>query len=165
VDSQGNVYGTTVMGGSIVNTGTVWEILKGSNTITTLAAFTGPDGQEPTGSLTLDTQGNLYGTTTGAGPSQYGTLWEIANGTSTLSTLASFGGVNGATPYAGLTIGADGQLYGTTIYGGAGGDGTVFEYQIATPEPSSLIMTVVISTLAGAAMLLRRRFRLPVARR
>ena len=46
-----------------------------------------------------------------------------------LTTLFSFNGSNGANPYAGLTVDANGNLFGTTFNGGANNDGTVFEIQ------------------------------------
>ena len=45
----------------------------------------------------------------------------------TLTTLVSFNGLSGQMPFAGLMADAAGNLYGTTIQGGASGDGTVFE--------------------------------------
>ena len=56
-----------------------------------------------------------------------GTVFELAKGSSTIATLASFGGTNGHDPYAGLIMDSSGNLYGTTYGGGANGDGTVFE--------------------------------------
>ncbi len=47
----------------------------------------------------------------------------------TLTTLASFNGSDGSNPVATLSIDGVGTLYGTTRFGGAGGDGTVFELQ------------------------------------
>ena len=46
---------------------------------------------------------------------------------STPTTLVSFNGTNGEDPYAGLIADAAGDLFGTTVDGGANGDGTVFE--------------------------------------
>ena len=43
--------------------GTVFEVAKGSNAITTLASFNGTNGYDPQAGLVLDSQGNLYGTT------------------------------------------------------------------------------------------------------
>jgi len=45
----------------------------------------------------------------------------------TLHTLVSFNGINGSSPEAGLITDAAGDLFGTTMDGGASGVGTVFE--------------------------------------
>ena len=56
----------------------------------------------------------------------YGTVFKVTtNGT--LTTLVSFNGTNGANPYAALTLGNDGNFYGTTSEGGSSGYGTVFK--------------------------------------
>src|ERR1700690_2735835 len=81
----------------------------------------GLDGSEPAAGLTLDAAGNLYGTTF-EGDALTGTVYKIAfkNSNWILSPLYLFtlGGSNGAIPYARVTIGKDGTLYGTTGYGG-----------------------------------------------
>src|SRR5262249_40144098 len=123
--------------------GTLWKIVRGTNSVTTLATFT----QSPSG-VTLDAQGNLFGT---AG----NTIWEFAKGSSTVRTLATIGNDNSIGVNGGLTLGTDGQLYGTTQAGGDYGDGSVFVF--STPEPSSMVMTVIISTLVGATALLKHR--------
>src|SRR5512135_2938487 len=93
-----------------------------------LASFNGATGSGPRAGLTLDAQGNLYGTTDGGGANGQGTLFELAAGSGTITTLASFNGANGAYPEAGLIMDAQGNLYGTTSNGGAFDDnGTVFE--------------------------------------
>jgi uncharacterized repeat protein (TIGR03803 family) len=126
LDTSGNLYGTTVRGGS-VNDGTVFELAKGSSTITTLASFNGTNGSEPLGGLVLDTSGNLYGTTDQGGAYHDGTVFELAEGSHTIDDLASFQGSYGANPLAALIIDPSGNLYGTTRFGGASGDGTIFE--------------------------------------
>src|SRR5262245_14118541 len=58
-DAQGNLFGTSASGGL----GTLFEITPGSNQITTLVQFTGPNGSQPRAGLVADADGNLYGTT------------------------------------------------------------------------------------------------------
>lgn len=81
VDSAGNVYGTTEEGGAN-GEGTVFKLAAGSFLYTDLHDFNynGTDGYGPEGGVSLDSLGNLYGTT-GAGGSNggYGTVWQIAN--------------------------------------------------------------------------------------
>jgi uncharacterized repeat protein (TIGR03803 family) len=74
-----------------------------------------------------DTAGNLYGTTIGGGASGHGTIFKLdASGKETV--LYSFaGGTDAAAPDADLLRDAAGNLYGTTIAGGASGAGTVFK--------------------------------------
>ena len=126
LDGQGNLYGTTITSGAS-NDGTVFEIVKGSGTITTLASFNGTNGATPLSGLVLDSQGNLYGTTSQGGASNDGTVFEIVKGSNTITTLATFDGTNGAKPFAGLVLDGQGNLYGTTSQGGASNDGTVFK--------------------------------------
>ena len=91
MDSSGNLYGMTYSGGASGD-GTVFELAKGSGTITTLASFNGADGSNPLGSLIMDSGGNLYGTTGGGGTYNSGTVFEVVAGSGTITTLASFNG-------------------------------------------------------------------------
>ena len=134
-DAQGNLFGTTNRGGAN-DLGTAWELAAGSNTPTTLATFKGANGANPVAGLTLDPQGNLFGTTelggptwSPTGPFGFGTVFELAAGGHTFTTLASFNGANGAAPTAVLTLDAQGNLFGTANEGGppGGAGGTVFE--------------------------------------
>src|SRR5665213_1493519 len=126
VDSIGNLYGTASRGGASGD-GTIFEIAKGSGTITTLVSFNGTNGANPSAGVTLDAAGDLYGTTDGGGDSNDGTVFEIAKGSGTITTLASFIFANG-NAVAGVALDASGNLYGTTYDGGgSGSDGTVFE--------------------------------------
>ena len=92
--------------------------------------------------MTIDSNGDFFGTTAHGGASNAGTVWEIAKGSSTIATIASFNGTNGSTPVAGVTIAANGDLFGTSYYGGASsgplGDGTVWELT----KGSSAITTI-----------------------
>jgi uncharacterized repeat protein (TIGR03803 family) len=138
-DANGNLFGTATFGGAGFNgslgsgLGTVWELAKGSSTITPLASFNGTNGQQPVAGVTFDANGNLFGTASNGGASGIGTVWELAKGSSTITPLASFNGTNGAFPNGGVTFDAHGNLFGTASNGGPGfngpgtGPGTVWE--------------------------------------
>jgi uncharacterized repeat protein (TIGR03803 family) len=103
-----------------------------AQTYTVLYSFTGgADGGSPYGGVILDTHGSLYGTTTGGGAHEDGTIFEVdASGHETV--LHSFNREEGALPLGGLTRDPAGNLYGTNSRGGGGGCdgkgcGTVFK--------------------------------------
>ena len=87
---------------------------------------------DPMSNLVADSKGNLYGTTTEGGASNDGTVFELAFGTWTLTTLVSFTGTNGGDPEAGLVIDNNGNLFGTASSGGTANDGTLFEVAAGT---------------------------------
>ena len=124
--NDGNFYGTTFEGGSSI-LGTVFMVTT-NGTLTRMVSFTDSNGAYPNG-LTLGSDGNFYGTTEEGGKNGYGTVFKVTtNGT--LTTLYSFtGGLDGRNPTAALTLGNDGNFYGTTSaeqFDGSGGYGTVF---------------------------------------
>src|SRR5205085_1365604 len=84
--------------------------------LTTLASFNGANGAGPQAGVIMDGSGNLYGTAFGGGALGAGTVFELAHGSHTITTLASFnGGSNGSHPNAGVIMDSSGNLYGTTI--------------------------------------------------
>jgi uncharacterized repeat protein (TIGR03803 family) len=95
--------------------------------------FTGfSDGSQPEAGLIFDSAGNLYSTTAGGGGGGAygnGTVFELTPSESgwTETVLHSFTGSDGSLPTAGLVFDRVGNLYGTTVDGGANGDGVVFE--------------------------------------
>ena len=127
---DGKFYGTTEIGGTN-QVGTAFQMLP-NGTLTSLVSFD-TNSYSPRAGLVQTADGNFYGTTYFGGANGYGTVFKMTtNGA--LTPLYSFtGGSNGANPYAGLTQGADGKLYGTTYFGGAytnlsgSGNGTVFK--------------------------------------
>ncbi len=157
MDSGGNLFGTTFGGGDANGDGTVFELAAGSNTITTLASFSGgASGANPVGGLYLDANGNLFGTTYNGGdvaddPNGYGlgTIFKLPHGSSTISVLAAFNKTNGAKPIAGLVADQSGNLFGTTSAGGdASGDGTIFELASGA---SSITLLAAFSGGTGGA--------------
>jgi uncharacterized repeat protein (TIGR03803 family) len=124
-DPAGNLYGTTVLGGSN-DLGTVYKVDSTSQE-TVLHRFSshGGDGQQPYAPLALDAAGNLYGTTTGGGRSNAGTVFKV-NPAGRETVLYRFsGGADGSGP-DGVILDDAGNLYGTTAVGGAFNSGTVF---------------------------------------
>jgi uncharacterized repeat protein (TIGR03803 family) len=126
--TDGNFYGTTYLGGS-KELGTVFKITP-SGTLTTLHTFDGTDGSQPLAGLVQASDGNFYGTTYMGGSQGNGEIFKITP-SGTLTTLHSFCSrtacKDGRNPFAGLVQGTDGNLYGTTLEGGAKGFGTVFK--------------------------------------
>jgi uncharacterized repeat protein (TIGR03803 family) len=133
MDSTGNLYGTTQVGGGPNNAGTVFKVAP-DGTETVLYSFKGgSDGSNPFGDLIKDSEGNLFGTTVEGGHSGCnggngcGTVFKLAtSGTETALYLFT-GGSDGASPYAGLAKDRAGNLYSTTYVGGANNLGTVFK--------------------------------------
>ena len=127
LDHSGNIVGTTQYGG-VSNHGTVFSLDTAGNE-TVLYSFAGtPDGAYPQSALTTDNAGNLYGTTTEGGTSNYGTVFKLtAGGTETI--LHNFAGTpDGAYPTAGVVLDPAGNLYGTTRQGGAQNSvGTIYK--------------------------------------
>jgi uncharacterized repeat protein (TIGR03803 family) len=137
MDSAGNLYGTTPNGG--FGGGTVFELAAGSGTITALASFqVYTTGQGSYGGLVMDSSGNLYGTTYANGTYQDGTVFELAAGSGTLTTLVSFNGTDGSNPLGTLVMDGSGNLYGTTENGGQWRGGTVFEVAHGSHRLSTL---------------------------
>jgi uncharacterized repeat protein (TIGR03803 family) len=93
-----------------------------------LYSFTGgKDGAGPMSSLLMDAKGNLFGTTYGGGASNAGVVFRLTP-KGKLIVLYSFkNSGDGSGPYAGLIMDAKSNLYGTTAYAGAYGDGAVFK--------------------------------------
>lgn len=124
LDSKGNLYGTTELGGRS-NWGTVFELTPqpdGTWTEKVIHQFTPPDGRNPGGALTFDWAGNLYGVTPFGGSYNWGTVFKLIkhpNGAWTEDVLFSFtNGLDGGEPTGGVVLDNRGNLYGTAENGG-----------------------------------------------
>lgn len=148
----GDLYGTTLRGGAN-DAGTLYKLTL-AGALTTVYTFNGADGRNPEGRLVQGPDGALYGTTLIGGAADRGTIYRLTTA-GVLTTLYSFpalGNFNtagvatnatGANPRSGLTLGSDGNFYGTTYQGGSVGYGTVYR---VTPTGS----VTVLHNFAGA---------------
>ena len=126
-DPAGNFYGTT-SGGGASGAGVVFKIDTSGNE-TVLYSFTGgADGGVPLWVvLARNSAGDLYGTTSSGGTANEGVVFKIDKSGSE-SVLHSFtGGADGGSPYTGVILGPEEQLYGATAFGGQANVGVVFE--------------------------------------
>lgn len=139
-DSNGNLYGTTYSGSlpGQSNDGTVYSYSTSSSSFTSISYFSGSNGYQPVSSVILDSQGNIFGTTSQGGAFGYGTVFEEIAATHQIVTLYSFSGLDGSAPAAGLVMDKHGNLYGTTYNGGTFNEGTIFEIAAGTHQFSSL---------------------------
>ena len=130
MDRSGNLYGTTAGGGPGGN-GTIFELSNGTWNYSLLYGFSAPCGSRA--GVTMDSAGNLYGVCYTGGTYQVGFLFKLtkSQGMWPLSDLHDFNPINyvdGQYPWGPVTLDANGNVYGTTAYGGINGNGIVWEY-------------------------------------
>jgi len=174
--TDGDFYGSTSAGGggAYHQGGTVFKITP-SGTLTTIYNFCSQpnctDGDSSVARLVQASDGTFYGTTLHGGAycvqnSGCGTVFKITP-SGTLTTLHSFDGNDGKTPFAGLLQATDGNFYGAATYGanpactaGLGGCGTVFRLSglppstttvTSSPNPSTFGQQVTITATVGPA--------------
>ncbi|HTZ69443.1 MAG TPA: choice-of-anchor tandem repeat GloVer-containing protein [Acetobacteraceae bacterium] len=125
IDDDGMLYGTASLGGAY-KSGTVFALDPTTHAVTVVYSFgSDGDGLSPYGSL-LDFEGTLYGTTYRGGAFDAGTVFSLNPTTGAEAVVYSFkSSKDGILPLAGL-VEFHGKLYGTTSFGGASNDGTIF---------------------------------------
>lgn len=158
LDSKGNIYGTTVEGGAN-GWGAVYELVSnggGGYNEETLYSFTdGSDGASPQAGVTLDSRGDIFGTNQGDGTNTFGAVFELVNnpaGVYTETTLHVFSNANsdGKAPESGVIMDANGDLFGTTEYGGGSANkGTV--YELVYSSSSGSYSEQILYVFTGAA--------------
>jgi uncharacterized repeat protein (TIGR03803 family) len=137
-DQSGNLYSTTLYGGP-ANSGTVFKVdATGKESV--LYSFTGgvlggKDGASPVAGVIRDSAGNLYGTTEGGGPDNFGTVYKVdAAGNETVLHTFTGANIDGEFPQGALARDSAGNLYGTTQIGGTANAGTIFKVDPAGNE-------------------------------
>ncbi len=134
-DSSGNLYGTTFSGGT-TGDGTVFKLEPpaeqgGAWTEVILYNFCSKkncvDGANPASALIQDSSGDFYGTTTAGGSRNDGVIFELTPAGKETVLYSFKGAGDGISPEAGVIRDASGNLYGTTVAGGASSGGTIFK--------------------------------------
>lgn len=156
-DGAGNIYGTTVLGGDF-GSGTVFKLRQTPTgwVRRVLHSFTsGADGGEPYKGVTLDREGNLYGTAVSGGSGSCeggcGVVYKLtnSNGTWTQTVIHAFtGGADGSGPGARVTVDRDGNIYGMAPTGGTYGLGTI--YRIHQDQNGAWRFKVIHAFTGGA---------------
>lgn len=158
--ASGALYGTTELGGSS-NYGTVFELAPPSApggvwTETVLYNFSGGgDGCCPYAVPVIGANGALYSTTVAGGSSGKGTVFKLSrpvsgSGPWTETVLHNFNGNDGGFPYAGVVLGANGVVYGTTAGSVNAGNGSAFE--LSPPTGTGKVWTeTVLHKFTGKA--------------
>lgn len=133
IDLAGNLYGTTYDGGP-ANRGVVYKIAT-DGTETVLYAFSGnADGSYPYAGVTLDSAGNLYGTTYQGGGANLGVVYKISPAGQETVIHSFTGQPDGASPYGGVILDPEGNLYGATPGAGAWTYGAIYKITPAGQE-------------------------------
>lgn len=163
--SDGSMYGTTSFGGSVAcnisapysGCGTIFR-MDAAGHFTSLHSFSGLDGAYPD-RIMQASDGYFYGTTFGGGDAacagKYGpgcgVVFRMDSAGNVTVLYAFTGSSDGSWPAAGLIVGADSNLYGSTQYGGVNDDGVLFriagwssfsagsQSAVAVPEKQAIV--------------------------
>jgi uncharacterized repeat protein (TIGR03803 family) len=127
--ADGALYGTTPGGGDLGH-GVLFRIAPDGSRYEVLRSFAGNDGSTPSSALVQDGEGRLYGLTARGGLWDRGVLFSLSCDGLDFRILHDFGAgdgteADGAFPLR-LGLTQDGKIFGTTLYGGARGQGVLF---------------------------------------
>ncbi len=133
MDRAGNIYGTTQTGGTYGG-GTVFRLRRnpaGTWTLSSIYEFRSPTLAGSNRTLTIDSAGNLYGTTSADTVNQWGSVFKLRPVSATswaYTAMHNFSGASdGGTPWGRLALDSAGNLYGTAELGGTNNCGVVFK--------------------------------------
>ncbi len=152
LDSAGNIYGTT---GNIVGHGTVFKLTT-AGVETILHTFNGTDGDDPD-SLTLDSKGNLFGSTFAGGTHQFeGTLFKLPQAGGSLTTLYNFCAVSrckdGKLILGPIAIDNSGNIFGVALESAGNTGSVVWEFSAAGKETHLYTFPRNVMSMAGLAI-------------
>src|SRR3954469_19418389 len=126
VGNDGLLYGMASAGGGLGGFGSVFK-MNTNGALTTFAVLDGVNGGNPQSGLVLARDGNFYGTSPEGGTNSIGNVFRVTPAGIVTSLFSFDSTAFGGLPAAGLTLGADGNLYGITPFGGSAGLGTIFK--------------------------------------
>lgn len=143
---EGALYGTTYGGGS-GGYGTVFKLKRNRSgwTYQVLHNFTGRDGARPMARVVFR-NGILYGTTSGGGIHECGTVFALNVSSRALQSFSFCPFPDGNVPLSGVILDAENNVYGTTLAGGTSGRGAVFKLH---PTPDGWTETLLYSFTGG----------------
>ncbi len=120
MDASGNLYGTTIYSGQETLNGIVFKLTPSGGGFTPSLFYAFERSCQPYGGVIMDTAGNFYGQCVSGGASNIGWVFELTNCSQhcTVVDLHDFTGRDGGMPSSPVTLDANGNLYGTTEYGG-----------------------------------------------
>lgn len=136
--TNNKLYGLT-QGGGANGQGVIFSFDITNNTYADIQDFDATHGSVPYGSVIQATDGKLYGLTSTGGYTNQGIIFSYDIGTSNLVDLYDFNSTSGYGPQKSLMEASTGKLFGTTLFGGADGWGSIFNYDITTSTFTKII--------------------------
>ncbi|CEK19339.1 choice-of-anchor tandem repeat GloVer-containing protein [Chthonomonas calidirosea] len=130
---DGTLYGTAIALG-VFNAGSIFKLNPDGSGYQILHTFAFDDGAGPWAALILGSDGYLYGTTAFGGANGDGVVFQLSTDGSVYNDIHDFGGADGNGPRAALVQDGNGNLWGTTVAGGANNAGVIFEL---TPDSNA----------------------------